>query len=150
MEIILKKYHKGLGEKDDIVTVKPGFGRNYLIPQGIGVLATKTAKKILEENMRQASHRKEHMRAEAQKIADELNGLELVIETLAGPDGKLFGAVTPLMVANQLEEKGFNVERQRISFPENIKNLGSYTATIDIQKDVKAEVKIEVTAVSKD
>jgi large subunit ribosomal protein L9 len=150
MEIILKKYHKGLGEKGDVVSVKPGYGRNFLIPQGIGILATETALKRLKEDIRQADHRKEHIISEAQKLADQLNELTLVIETLAGPDGKLFGAVTSLMVANQLVENGFDIERQRVTFAENIKNVGSYTATVDLHKGVKATVKIEVVAVSKD
>jgi large subunit ribosomal protein L9 len=150
MEVILKKYHKGLGEKHDVVTVKPGYGRNYLIPQGIATLATKTAIKRLNEDVRQAQHRIEHIRSEAQKIADELNELTITIQTLAGPDGKLFGAVTSLMVANKLEESGYSVERQRVNFEENIKNTGSYTATVDLHKEVQATVKIEVTAVSND
>jgi large subunit ribosomal protein L9 len=149
MEVILKKYQKGLGEKHDIVKVKPGYARNYLIPQGIAVLATETARKRLAEDIRQAQHRIEHIRSEAQAIADKLNEVTLTIETLAGPDGKLFGAVTPLMVANQLEEQGYSVERQRVSFEENIKNTGSYTATVDLHKEVKAEVKLEVVAVEK-
>lgn len=150
MEVILKKYHKGLGEKHDVVTVKPGYARNYLIPQGIATLATDVARKRLNEDIRQAQHRIEHIRSEAQKIADELNELTITIETLAGPDGKLFGAVTALMVANKLEENGFSVERQRVNFAENIKNTGSYTATVDLHKEVKATVKIEVVAVSND
>ncbi|MEM0995463.1 MAG: 50S ribosomal protein L9 [Bacteroidota bacterium] len=148
MEVILKKYQKGLGEKNDIVKVKPGYARNYLIPQGIAILATEIARKRLAEDIRQAEHRIEHIRSEAQAEADKLNDLTLTIETLAGPDGKLFGAVTPLMVANRLEEQGYTVERQRISFEENIKMLGSYTAKVDVHKDVKATVNIEVVAVS--
>lgn len=150
MEIILLKYHPGLGDKDDIVKVKPGYGRNYLIPQGIAVLATKTNRKILAENLRQAAHRLEHIVAEAKGKAEELEGTTITIETLAGPDGRLFGSVTPLMVSNRLEEKGIQVERQRISFEAPIKELGTHYAIIDLHREVKAKLTIEVIAVDKD
>jgi len=150
MEIILLKYHQGLGDKDDIVKVKPGYARNYLIPQGIAKLATKTNRKIHEENLRQAAHRREHIVAEAQAKAEEVQGLTIVIETLAGPDGRLFGSVTPLMVSNQLEEKGIQIERQRVSFEAPIKELGTHYAIIDLHKEVKAKVTIEVKAVEKE
>ncbi|MCB9230273.1 MAG: 50S ribosomal protein L9 [Bacteroidia bacterium] len=146
MEIILKEYVKGLGEKGDLVSVKPGFARNYLIPQGIAMMATKSARKMVEENMRQAAHRKQHLHDEAVKQAEKLAELTLVIETLAGADGKLFGSVTPLMVANALAEKGFEVDRKRISLPAEIKEIGSYTFEVDVLKDVKATVKMEVVA----
>lgn len=149
MEIILKKYHKGLGEKNDVVTVKPGFGRNYLIPQGIGVLATATAMKVRTEEIRQAAHRTEHLIKEAQALASKLEDLTLNIETLAGPDGKLFGSVTTNMVAVQLEAKGITIDRARISFDTPIKNVGSYVVNIDLHKEIKAALKIEVTAAAK-
>ena len=148
MDIILLKYQKGLGEKDDIVTVKPGYARNFLIPQGVAVMATATNRKILAENLRQASHRKEHIKNEAEGLAEKLNAVELTIETLAGPDGRLFGSVTPLMVAKQLEDQGFEVERQRISFDAPIKEIGVYNATVDLHKEVKASVKVNVIAVA--
>lgn len=149
MEVILKKYHKGLGEKHDVVTVKPGFGRNFLIPQGIAIMATETNRKILAENLKQAEHRKDHIKNEALRLAEELEKVTLTIETLAGPDGRLFGSVTPLMVATQLEAKGYDFERQRVSFDDNIKEVGEYSATIDLHKEVKATVKIVVAAVAK-
>lgn len=149
MEVILKKYHKGLGEKNDIVSVKPGFARNYLIPQGVAVMATETNRKIHAENLRQAAHKKDHIKNEAVRLAEELQALTLTIETLAGPDGRLFGSVTPLMVSAQLEAKGFDIERSRINFPTVIKEVGSYEITIDLHKEVKATIKIEVVATSK-
>lgn len=149
MEVILKKYHKDLGEKNDIVSVKPGFARNYLIPQGIAIMATETNRKILAENLRQAAHKKDHIKNEALRVAEELEKLTLTIETLAGPDGRLFGSVTPLMVATQLEAKGYEVERQRISFEAAIKEIGSYAVMVDLHKEVKANVKIEVVAAAK-
>ncbi|MFN8397907.1 MAG: 50S ribosomal protein L9 [Bacteroidia bacterium] len=149
MEVILKKYHKGLGEKNDIVSVKPGFARNFLIPQGIAIMATETNRKIHAENLRQAAHKKDHIKNAAVKLGEELEKLSLTIETLAGPDGRLFGSVTPLMVATQLEAKGFDIERPRIGFEAPIKELGSYTVTVDLHKEVKAKVKIEVVAAAK-
>ncbi len=149
MEIILLKYQKGLGEKDDIVSVKPGYARNYLIPQGIAILATATSRKIIEENLRQAAHRKEHIINEARQIAKGLEALELKIETLAGPDGRLFGSVTPLMVANKLEEVGFDIERQRVAFDGAIKEVGTHVVVIDLHKEVKAKVNVEVIAAAR-
>ncbi|MEY3443924.1 MAG: hypothetical protein RLZZ519_2205 [Bacteroidota bacterium] len=149
MEVILKKYHKDLGEKNDIVSVKPGFARNFLIPQGIAIMATETNRKILTENLRQAAHKKDHIKNEALRIAGELEKLTLTISTLAGPDGRLFGSITPLMIANQLEAKGYDIERPRILFDTVIKELGSYEITVDLHKEVKAKVKIEVVAAAK-
>jgi large subunit ribosomal protein L9 len=123
MEVILKKYHKDLGEKNDIVSVKPGFARNFLIPQGIAIMATETNRKILTENLRQAAHKKDHIKNEALRVAEELEKLTLNISTLAGPDGRLFGSITPLMIANQLEAKGYGIERPRILFDTVIKEL---------------------------
>ena len=149
MDVILKKYHKGLGEKHDVVSVKPGFARNFLIPQGIAIMATATSRKILAENLKQAAHRKDHIKNEALKVAEELEKITLTIETLAGPDGRLFGSITPLMVAAQLEAQGYGFERQRVSFDGNIKEVGEYQAVIDLHKELKATVKILVTALAK-
>jgi large subunit ribosomal protein L9 len=149
MEIILKKYHKGLGEKNDIVSVKPGFARNFLIPQGIAVLATESNKKMRTEDIKQAAHRVEHLLKEANAIAAKLADLTLTIETLAGPDGKLFGSVTTLMVHNQLEAKGISVDRQRISIETPIKHTGTHEAIVDLHKEVKAKLKLEVVAAAK-
>ena len=149
MDVILLKYHKGLGEKNDIVSVKPGFARNFLIPQGVAIMATTTNRKILAENLRQASHRHEHIKNEAAAISEKLESVELTIETLAGPDGRLFGSVTPLMIAKELEDQGFEIERQRISFETSIKEIGIYNAIVDLHKEVKATVKVNVIAVSK-
>jgi large subunit ribosomal protein L9 len=149
MEVILKKYHKDLGEKNDIVSVKPGFARNFLIPQGVAIMATETNRKILTENLRQAAHKKTHIKDEALRVAGELEKLTLTISTLAGPDGRLFGSITPLMIANQLEAKGYDIERPRILFDTVIKELGNYEITVDLHKEVKAKVKIEVVAAAK-
>ncbi len=149
MDVILKKYHKDLGEKNDIVSVKPGFGRNFLIPQGIAIMATETNRKIHAENLRQAAHKKDHIKNAALAIAEKLDQITLVVETLAGPDGRLFGSVTSLMVAAQLEAKGFEIERQRISFETPIKEVGEYLVNVDLHKEVKAKVKVEVKSTTK-
>lgn len=149
MEIILKQYHKGLGEKGDVVTVKPGFARNFLIPQGIAVLATASSKKMVAENMKQAQHRIDHIRKEAEGMKARLEEIVITVETLAGQDGKLFGSVTTLMVENRLRELGFVVDRRRISFEGEIKELGKFKAHLDLHRDVKADITIEVVAKEK-
>lgn len=144
MEIILKDDIKGLGYKDDIVTVKPGYGRNYLIPQGLAVIASPSNKKMAEENARQASHKAEKVKNDAQAIADKMGDLTLEIPAKAGESGKIFGAVTTLQVADTLKERGFDVDRRKIYFNQDIKNLGEYTAEIDLHKEVKKEITIKV------
>ena len=146
MEIILKEYVKGLGEKGDLVSVKNGYGRNFLIPKKLGVLATVSARKQVEENMKQAAHKAEHLRQEASNLKDKLEAIVLRVATLAGVDGKLFGSVTSLMIENQLKDQGFVIDRKRIHFTGDMKELGEYTVTIDVLKDVKADLKIEVVA----
>lgn len=149
MDIILKQYIKGLGEKDDVVTVKNGYARNFLIPQGMAILATKSAVKQVEETLRQRAHRQEHLKNEAEALAAKLEEVGIVVETLAGQDGKLFGSVTSLMVANQLKDKGFDIDRKQISFNDDIKSTGEYEAVISLHKEVKATVKLEVVAKEK-
>jgi large subunit ribosomal protein L9 len=110
MEVILLQSIRNLGEVDDVVKVKPGYARNYLIPQGIAVMATASNKKALSEKQRQASHKQEFIKEQAAEQAEKLKDVKIVIETLAGADGKLFGSVTPLMIANQLRDKGAKPE----------------------------------------
>jgi len=144
MEIILKDDIKGLGYKDDIVSVKPGYGRNYLIPQGLAVIASPSNKKMAEENARQASHKEEKVKNDAQELADKMGDLTLEIPAKAGESGKIFGAVTTLQVADALKDKGFEVDRRKIDFNQDIKHLGDYTATIDLHKEVKKDINIKV------
>lgn len=145
MEVILKQPIRNLGDKDDVVKVKPGFARNYLIPQGLAAVATSSAKKVLEEEKRQASHKLEFVRQQAADLAEKLAGTKIVIETLAGKDGKLFGTVTTLMLSTKLKEQGFDIDRKSITI-EDIRATGEYTATIHLMKEVKAEVPVEVIA----
>lgn len=145
MEIILKKDVEKLGYKDDIVTVKNGFARNFLIPQGIAILATESAKKVLAENLRQRAHKEAKVKEEAEKVLTQLEGLELKVGAKAGEKGKIFGSVNSIQLAEALKEAGFDIERRKIHLKEDtIKNLGEYEATIDLHKEVKATVKFEV------
>jgi large subunit ribosomal protein L9 len=146
MEIILKEDHKGLGYKNDIVSVKPGFGRNFLIPQGIGIQADATSKKILAENLKQAAHKAEKIKKDATETADKLSQLTLEIGAKVGESGKIFGSITPLQISEALKNKGFNIDRKKITFKEEIKAAGEYTAHIDLHKEVHPTVKFKVVA----
>lgn len=146
MEIILKEDIKGLGFKNDTVTVKPGYGRNFLIPQGMAIIASKSNKKMIEENIRQAAHKAEKLKKDAEEIANKLEDLTLNINTKAGESGKIFGAITALQVADALKEKGFDIDRKKISFNSAIKEIGEHTATILLHKEVQPEIKLNVVA----
>lgn len=143
MEVILKDYVQGLGEKNDIVTVKNGYGRNYLIPQGLAVIATESAKKVAAENIRQAAHKQAKIKENAEELAGKINGIKITIPTKAGSNGKIFGSVTSLQIAQSLLDQGIEVDKRKIASPE-IKNLGEYKATVNLHKEVKAEIDIEV------
>lgn len=144
MEIILKQDIKNLGEKDEIVKVKDGFARNFLIPQGMAVIANPTNRKIMTENVRQAAHRHEKIFQDATKTAEGLKDVKVTIETLAGADGKIFGSVTPLQFSNRLKEMGYEVDRRRIVFDQDIKYLGDYVATLNLHKEIKIDIPFAV------
>ncbi len=144
MEVILKQPIRNLGDQDDVVAVKPGYARNYLIPQGLAILATASNKKALEEKKRQASHKQEFVKQQAEAEAAKLEGLKIEIETLAGADGKLFGSVTAIQLVNKLKEMGHEVDRKTLTF-DDIRTTGEYTATVHLHKEVKAEIQISVT-----
>jgi large subunit ribosomal protein L9 len=146
MEIILKEDYKGLGYKNDIVTVKPGFGRNYLIPRGIGIIATDTNKKIISENIKQAAHKAEKLKKDGQELADKLAKLSLEIGAKVGESGKIFGSITPLQISEALKNKGFNIDRKKITLKGEIKEVGEYEAVIDIHKEIHQVVKFTVVA----
>ena len=146
MEVILKEDIKGLGYKNDIVKVKAGHGRNYLIPQGIAIIATASNKKVISENVKQASHKAEKLKKDAQAIADQIGSTILQINTKVGESGKIFGAITSLQISDALKEKGFAIDRKKISFKTEVKELGEYTAVVDLHKEVKHEVKFKVVA----
>lgn len=146
MEVILKDDIKGVGFKNDIVTVKPGFGRNYLIPQGLAIMADKSNKKVVAENIRQAAHKAEKIKTEAQAIADQIGDMTLEIPARVGETGKIFGAVTTLQLSEALKAKGIDVDRKKISFDSDVKTAGEYTASIVLHKEVKHQVKFNVVA----
>lgn len=146
MEIILKEDVKGLGYKDDLVTVKPGYARNFLIPQGFAVIATLPNKKMLAENLKQAAHKKAKFKQNAEELAAQIGELEIVVEAKAGESGRIFGAVTPLQIAEGLSNKGFDIERKKITISTDIKELGDYTATLDLHKEVKHDIAIKVVS----
>lgn len=146
MEIILKEDIKGLGYKNDTVSVKPGYGRNFLIPQGMAIIANKSNSKMIEENIRQAAHKAEKLKNDAQDIAKKIGDLNLEIKTKAGESGKIFGAITAIQVADVLKEKGFDIDRKRISFSGNIKELGEHKVTIDLHKEVHHEITLNVVS----
>ena len=146
MELILKDDIKGVGFKNDIVTVKPGYGRNFLIPQGIAVMADKSNRKVVAENVRQAAHKADKIKNDAQAIADQIGDMTLEIPARVGESGKIFGAVTTLQISEALKNKGIEVDRKKISFDSEVKNAGEYTASIVLHKEVKHQVKFNVVA----
>ncbi len=145
MEIILKTDIAGLGYKNDTVSVKPGYGRNFLIPQGFAMMATPSNKKIVAENIRQAAHKVEKIRNDAQALAQNIGELTLTIPAKAGESGKIFGRVTNTQIADARREKGFDIDRKKIAI-DDVKNLGTYTATLDLHKEVKHKVTVDVVA----
>ncbi len=146
MEVILKQDVKKLGEKDDIVSVKPGFGRNYLIPQGHAILATESARKVLAENIKQAQFKQEKIKKDADAIAAKLEGVTLSIGAKAGESGKIFGAVNTIQVSDALKKLGFEVDRRRITFETDVKFVGDYIANLNLHKEVKVQVPFTVVA----
>ena len=146
MEVILKDDVKNLGYKNDIVTVKPGYGRNYLLPQGLAVLADKANKKIVAENVRQAAHKAEKIKSDAQAIANQVGDAVLEIPAKVGESGKIFGRVTTLQLAEALKAKGIDVDRKRISFDQEPTAAGEYTATLNLHKEVKHQIRFNVVA----
>jgi len=145
MEIILLQDVPKLGQKDDLVKVKNGFGRNYLIPQGLAIAATTSSKKVHAENLRQRAHKEEKIKIEAQALADKLGTLKLVVGAKTSSSGKIFGSVNTIQIAEALKEKGFEIDRRSISLQEDqIKEIGNYKATIKLHREVKVEVDFEI------
>jgi large subunit ribosomal protein L9 len=147
MEVILKANIEKLGAKDEIVKVRPGYARNYLIPRGYAIAATESAKKVLSENLRQRAHKETKILAEAQDIANQLSSLDLKIGTKASETGKIFGSVNTIQIAEALGKAGFSIDRKSISInEEHIKMLGTYEAKVKLHKEVSALLKFEVIA----
>jgi large subunit ribosomal protein L9 len=148
MEVILKQDVEKLGYADDLVKVKDGYARNYLLPQGLAVQATIPNKKMLAETIKQRAYKAEKIRKEAEFIAGKIEGLTLKIAQKASEKGTIFGSVNTIAVAQALKEQhDLEVDRKKIILPaEHIKELGNYTAQINIHKDVKVTVNLEVIA----
>lgn len=147
MEIILKQDINNLGYKDDIVTVKDGYARNYLIPHGFGVNATVSVKKQHTEILKQRAHKEEKIRSGAREIAEQMKSVSLVIGAKTSSKGKIFGSVNTIQIAEALKEKGYDIDRKHISIKEElIKEVGSYTATIRLHKEVKVEIPFDIVA----
>ncbi|GMQ29402.1 50S ribosomal protein L9 [Algoriphagus confluentis] len=146
MDIILKTDIKGLGYKNDLVSVKPGYGRNYLIPQGFAVLATDSNKKILAENIKQAAHKAEKIKTEAENIAAKLENVTLEIKAKIGDSGKIFGKVTTLQISDALATQGFDIDRKKIAITVPVEGAGDFTADVDLHREVKTKVKFVVVA----
>ena len=146
MEVILREDIQGLGYKNDTVSVKAGYGRNYLIPRGMAMIASTSNKKMIEEEVRQAAHKAEQAKKDATSIAEKIGDLTLEIKTKAGEKGKIFGAITPIQVAEALAAQGHEVDRKRISFEQKIKELGEYKAILDLHKEVHHPVKLQIVA----
>lgn len=146
MKIILKEDVRGLGYKDDVVEVKDGYGRNYLIPQGKAVVATPSAIKILEENQRQRAHKLAKIKEDAMAAAAALEGVALTIGAKTSANGTIFGSVNAIQIAEALEKLGHNVDRKLIIIKDSIKEVGKYSATIQFHKEVAVEVPFEVVA----
>jgi large subunit ribosomal protein L9 len=147
MEIILKQDIPNLGHKDDVVAVKTGYARNYLIPQGFAIAATVSAKKVHAENIKQRAHKEEKIKADAETFGKKLEGVKLTIGAKTSTTGKIFGSVNTIQIAESLVEKGFEIDRKNISIKdEHIKETGTYTAEIKLHRDVKVTIEFEVIA----
>ncbi len=145
MDIILKTDIAGLGYKNDLVIVKPGYGRNYLIPQGFAMMATESNKKVLAENLKQVAHKAEKIKTAASALAESIGELTLTIAAKAGESGKIFGRVTNTQISDALKAKGFDVDRKKITI-DDAKTLGTYNALLDLHKEVKHGIKFTVVA----
>ena len=147
MELILKQDVENLGFKDDVVTVKNGYGRNFLIPQGKAVLATSSAKKVLAENLKQRAFKEKKIIDDATALGAKLTALELSIASKVGSGDKLFGSVTNIDVAAAIEAKGHTIDKNRIALPGRIiKRLGKYEATVRLHREVSVDVPFEIVA----
>ena len=146
MKLILKEDVSGLGYKDDVVTVKDGDGRNYLIPTGKAVIASDSALKVLAENQRQRAHKLAKIKADAEALAAQLQGLKLTIGAKTSAAGTIFGSVNNIQIAEALEKLGHNVDRKLIEIKQPVKEVGEYVATIKLHKEVSVEIPFEVVA----
>jgi large subunit ribosomal protein L9 len=148
MEVILKQDVKNLGYKDDVVKVRPGYGRNYLIPRGIATVADVTAKKIHAENVKQRAHKEAKVKTEAEKSAAKLAEMTVKVGAKTGDNGKIFGSITSVQLTESLRKLGFDVDRRNIAIDneDTVKTTGTYTAKVRLHKEVLAPFKFEVVS----
>ena len=146
MKIILKEDVHGLGYKDDVVEVKNGYGRNYLIPTGKAVIATESALKVLAENAKQRAHKLAKIKADAEALAAQIKDLKLTIGAKTSATGTIFGSVNNIQIAEALEKLGHNVDRKLIEIKESVKEVGNYIAIVKLHKEVIVELPFEVIA----
>jgi len=145
MDILLKKDVDTLGGKDEIITVKNGYGRNYLIPKGLAILATDSIKKMHAETLKQRAHKEVKLKDEAEKLAKSIKSSKLKVAAKVGEKGKIFGSVTNVQLTDTLKSLGFNIDRKNIKIlTPNIKAIGKYSADIKIHKDITVNVEFEV------
>ena len=147
MDVILKQDVERLGAKNDIVTVKTGYARNYLIPQGFAIVATDSARKVVAETIRQQSHKALKALEDAKAVAEKMASVSVKLGAKAGESGKIFGSVNNIQVAEALTAAGYVVDRKNIDLGSDaIRDLGSYTAKVKLHKEVVAEIAFEVVA----
>ena len=146
MELILKEDVINLGYKDDIVKVKDGYGRNYLIPTGKAVIATESAKKVLAENLKQRAHKLAKIKADAEALAAQLAEVSLTIATKVSATGTIFGSVGSIQIAEELQKLGHNIDRKIIVVKDAVKEVGQYKAVVKLHKEVSVEIPFEVVA----
>ena len=147
MEVILKQEVENLGSAHEMVTVKPGYARNFLIPRGLAVLATESAKKVHAENVRQRAHKEVKLKENAESLVTRLQSLMLRIGAKAGENGRIFGSVNSIQLSEALAKEGFEIDRKMITLSsDHVKELGEYTAKVKLHRDVFTEVKFEVVA----
>lgn len=146
MKIILKEDVRGLGYKDDVVEVKDGYGRNYLIPTGKAVIASPSALKVLAENQRQRAHKLAKIKADAEALAESLKDVTLTIGAKTSSTGTIFGSVNAIQISEALAAKGFNIDRKVIEIKTPVKEVGNYTAILNLHKEVAVELPFEVVA----
>lgn len=146
MQVILKEDVANLGYKDEVVTVKDGYGRNYLLPQGKAVIATESAKKMLAEDLKQRAHKLEKIKKDAEALAAKLNGISLTIGAKTSSTGTIFGSVNNIQVAEAIEKLGYTVDRKQIVIKDAVKEVGNYKAVLRLHKEVSVEIPFEVVS----
>ncbi|MDR1675441.1 MAG: 50S ribosomal protein L9 [Tannerella sp.] len=146
MQVILKENVANLGYKDDVVTVKDGYGRNFLIPQGKAVIASESAKKVLAENIRQRAHKLAKIKEDAVAMATKLENVSLVIRTKTSSTGTIFGSVTNIQIADELAKLGYEIDRKLILIKEAVKEIGTYNAQIKLHKEISVDIPFEVVS----